>query len=144
VTRHVIIDTGPLVALIDRRDRFHEWAKAQTGAIATPLVTSEIVFGEACYLLRGLPRGVRELLNWLEIGLVVTSFRLDQESHAVSDLMTRYSSVPMSLADACLVRMSELYMDSVVMTLDSDFRIYRQHGRRVIPTIMPDEASELS
>ena len=52
-------------------------------------------------------------------------------------MLGRYTSVPMSLADACLVRMSELVPDSVVFMLDSDFRIYRRHGRPAIPLLMP-------
>ena len=52
--------------------------------------------------------------------------------------MQRYESVPMSLADACLVRMSEIYTDTSILTLDSDFRIYRQYKNQVIPVIMPE------
>jgi uncharacterized protein len=57
---------------------------------------------------------------------------------ALRRLMTRYATVPMSLADSCLVRMSEIYPKSHVFTLDSDFRIYRRNGRQMIPTIAPD------
>lgn len=51
--------------------------------------------------------------------------------------MRRYADVPMSLADACLVRMSELSDDASVLTLDSDFRIYRRLGRQAIPLLTP-------
>jgi uncharacterized protein len=54
--------------------------------------------------------------------------------------MQRYDSVPMSLADACLVRMSEIYPDASVLTLDSDFRIYRKYRDQPIPTIMPSKS----
>ena len=56
---------------------------------------------------------------------------------AFEELLRRYRNVPMSLADACLVRLSELYGDCAVLTLDSDFRIYRRHGRQVIPVLAP-------
>jgi hypothetical protein len=52
--------------------------------------------------------------------------------------MQKYSNVPMSLADACLVRMTETYADAILLTTDTDFRIYRRHGRRVVPCVMPD------
>ncbi len=52
--------------------------------------------------------------------------------------MRRYQSVPMSIADACLVRMSEIYTQSSVITLDSDFRIYRKNRNQEIPVIMPE------
>jgi predicted nucleic acid-binding protein len=63
---------------------------------------------------------------------------LEQEADAVGRLMRRYASVPMSLADACLVRIAERTANATVLTLDSDFRIYRQKGRRLIPLIMRD------
>ncbi len=65
-------------------------------------------------------------------------FALNPEIEAVENLMQRYASVPMSLADACVVRMSEIHEDSSVLTLDSDFRIYRKHRNQNISVIMPD------
>jgi predicted nucleic acid-binding protein len=62
---------------------------------------------------------------------------LADELLQVLDLRAKYSSVPMSLADACLVRMSETLPDPVVVTTDADFRIYRRHSRQVIPCLMP-------
>ena len=62
---------------------------------------------------------------------------IEEEVDSVSQLMARSASVPMALADACLVRMSELHDDAVVFTVDGDFGIYRRHGRRVIKTISP-------
>ena len=63
------------------------------------------------------------------------------EITAIAKLIVRYKNIPMSLADACLVRMAEQYPDSIVMTLDSDFKVYRKNGRQVIPTIMPEQES---
>ncbi len=54
-------------------------------------------------------------------------------------LLTRYQSVPISLADACLVRMAEQYEASFILTLDSDLRIYRKNRNEIIPVIMPTE-----
>jgi len=64
--------------------------------------------------------------------------RLGDNIARISELMSRYANVPMSLADACLVRMSEQFSDSPLLTCDSDFRIYREHRRQRIPTLMPD------
>lgn len=93
---------------------------------------------EAAHLLRRA-RGEQTLLELVRRGLVTTSFRLTDELSRVAKLMARYENVPMSLADACLVRMAEQHDDSAIMTLDSDFRIYRKNGRQVISTIMPDD-----
>ena len=61
-----------------------------------------------------------------------------ESSSAVGRLLRRYASLPMDLADACLVRLSELHADSVVFTIDSEFRdVYRRNGRQVIPTLLP-------
>ncbi len=66
-------------------------------------------------------------------------FRLEQEARWVGKLLLKYEAVPMSVADACLVRMAEQTDDSPVFTLDGDFKIYRRHGRQVIPTLMPGD-----
>lgn len=77
-------------------------------------------------------------MQLLARGIVAVPFRLEDEMPAVAKLLFRYASVPMSLADACLVRMTEQYPSGVVLTLDRDFRIYRKHGRQSIPTRMPE------
>jgi predicted nucleic acid-binding protein len=73
----------------------------------------------------------------LEIGAINVTLHLEDELTPIKTLMTRYANISMSLADACLVRMSELHAVGIVLTLDSDFMIYRKHGRQVIPIIMP-------
>jgi predicted nucleic acid-binding protein len=62
---------------------------------------------------------------------------LDAELAAVMSLLTRYQSVPVSLADAELVRMAELYPNSTIFTLDTDFQIYSKNRDRPIPLISP-------
>ena len=64
-------------------------------------------------------------------------FDLNDDLEAVLKLLQKYADVPMSLADACLVRMSETLSDTFLLTTDSDFRIYRRHSRQVIPCVMP-------
>jgi predicted nucleic acid-binding protein len=134
----VILDTGPLVALLNRRDTWHDWAKARFAGLAPPLMTCEPVLSEACFLLRRLPGAPQAVLQLIERGVLDVPFRLDAEAQALGALMHRYASVPMALADACLVRMAEQHPGSAVMTLDGDFRVYRIHGRKVVPTVMPD------
>jgi uncharacterized protein len=133
----VILDTGPLVAFLNRRDNFHQWALTQWGQIAPPMLTCEAVISETCFLLGSTMTGTKSVLQLLERNIVSISFCLNDNLHPVMKLLARYSSVPMSLADACLVRMSELNPKSQVFTLDSDFNFYRKNVRRVIPLIMP-------
>jgi predicted nucleic acid-binding protein len=140
VIAKVLLDTGPLVALIDRHDRHHAWVTAQFDQILPPLLTCEAVLTEACYLAPRAGRPAEEPLLLLKRGVLRLAFDLSDDFGQVSSLMKRYASVPTALADACLVRMSELFSDSVVLTLDSDFRIYRRHKRQRIPVLLPSEA----
>ncbi len=133
----VLVDTGPLVAFVNRRDRFHEWAVARMAEIEPPLRTCEAVLTEACFLVRSLDGGLDSIMRLVSSGAVSVPFRLDQEIAPLTKLLKKYADVPISLADACLVRLAEQLADSAVLTLDKHFRVYRKHGRQVIPTILP-------
>lgn len=133
----ILVDTGPLVALINQRERLHSWAHEQFTLIAPPAFVCEAVITEAAYLLRDIHGGTDSLMQFLERGHLSIPFNLAEELPAVTRLLKKYASVPISLADACLVRMAEQFASSTVLTLDKDFRIYRKSGRTVIPTIMP-------
>jgi uncharacterized protein len=133
----LLVDAGPLVALLNRRDRQHIWVREVLDTIVTPVVTCEAVVSEACFLLSRISGGQDALLELLTNHVIAVDFQLSSELAAVQSLMQKFATVPMSLADACLVRMSELRTSSVILTLDSDFRIYRRNRRQIIPTIMP-------
>ena len=136
--RETIIDTGPLVAYLDRSDRHHGWAKEIFMRITRPLLTCEAVIAEGIFLLGRGRMDPDGLLDLIGRGLVVPEFRLMEETESVGKLMKTYRNIPMSLADACLVRMAEIYDHSEIMTLDSDFAIYRKSRRKVIPLLQPD------
>jgi len=134
-----LVDTGALVAALNRRDSEHEWATRVLATLQPPLVTCEAVLAEACYLLKRVPDGPAALLELVARGLVRASFRLENEAEPVRQLLKRYASVRMDLADACLVRMTEIHADCELLTIDSEFRdVYRRRGRHAIPTVMPD------
>ncbi len=139
MSRQILLDTGPLVAFISPRDRFHEWAVAQWSTSGLPLLTCEAVITEACFLLRNVYRGEEEVMNLLENQILHISFSLKNELATTRQLLARYQSVPMSLADACLVRMTELYPDSLLLTLDSDFTIYRKNQNQPIALTHPNQ-----
>lgn len=133
----IIADTGPLVAYLDRSDRDHAWAKEAFMGTTRPLLTCEAVIAEALFLLRRGGIDPDGLLDLIERGLVVPNFDLATQIAAIRQLMKTYRNIPMSLADASLVRMSEIHKDSKVMTLDSDFTVYRKARTKVIPLICP-------
>ena len=135
--RQIVLDTGPLVALLNRRDSLHEWARHLVASLQPPFLTCEAVLSEACFLVGALPDGTAQVMELLERGLLKVSFQLNEELARISQLLARYASVPMSFADACLVRLAEKHHDASVFTADRDFNIYRMHGRQIIPTLMP-------
>lgn len=133
----VVIDTGPIVALLNRRDRHHAWVREVLDTIEPPVFTCEAVISEACFVLGRLAGGQDAVLELLSSNVVKLDFRMLPEIDALRRLMRKFANVPMSVADACLVRMTELDAESVIVTLDGDFRVYRRNRRQVIPTIMP-------
>ena len=135
MSTRTIVDTGPLVAFFNRRDAHHDWAADQFKRLKVPWLTCESVLSETCFLLKSMGVAPELALEAVERGAVKPCFLLADEIAAVHRLMRRYAKA--SLADACLVRMSELYPDCQVLTLDRDFLIYRRDGRRVIPLIAP-------
>jgi predicted nucleic acid-binding protein len=103
-----------------------------------PLLTCEPVLTEAAFLLKREGSDTDALFTLLERGVIRIALAVQEEQADLRALMRRYRNRPMSLADACLVRLSEIHTAGQVITLDSDFRIYRRHGNKVIPVRMPD------
>ncbi len=133
----VIVDTGPLVALLNSRDTHHAWVVQQLAEIQPPMLTCEAVLAEATYLTRAVPGARAALIEMLGESFLRIGMAVADHHSAILAMMRRYTDVPMSLADACLVRLAELYPQSPVLTLDSDFVIYRKNGRQVITMICP-------
>jgi predicted nucleic acid-binding protein len=126
-----------LIALFDRREKYHAWANSIFEGAARPIRVCEPVLTESLHLLRHNPAAQDALLELVEVGSFVIPFALDREIATVRALRAKYADVPMSLADACIVRMAELFDDHAVCTLDADFRIYRKHSRQAIPLLTP-------
>jgi uncharacterized protein len=135
MARSVLVDAGFLVALLSRRDSHHKWAVAIAPDYGPPWPTCEATLSEAFFLLGS--RGLQGLSAMLRRGAVVAAFSLDGDVESIIKLMQKYANVPMSLADACLVRMSETLSDPISLTTDSDFQIYRRHSRQTIPVVAP-------
>ena len=136
----LVIDTGPIVALLNRRDHYHAWIRGVLATVAPPVFTCEAVVSEACFLLGRLTGGQDAVFELLAKDVLQIDFRMSSEIEALRGLMRKFANVPMSLADACLVRMTELEPRSAIVTLDSDFRVYRRNRRQVVPTITPARA----
>ena len=134
----IIADTGILVALIDPDTREHDWVREQTTALPIPFLTSEAVLSETAFLLARDGFDADELFELAERGMIVTAIDFNKERKHLRSMMRIYREVPMSLADASLVRLSEMHRHSCVFTLDFHFRIYRRERNKSIPVLMPD------
>lgn len=136
----VLLDTGPLVALLNARETHHAWVKSQFATLRPPVFTCEPVLTEACHLLRQIPTGREAVMSLLLRGVIAVDLALEAEAEAVEALLRRYRDLPMSLADACLVRMAELNGRCRILTFDSDFEVYRRNVRQPIEVLRPPPA----
>ena len=134
--RRGLLDTGPLVAFIDRTDAFHDWAVEALSRFEAPIDTCEAVFAEAWHLLGRAKRGREALLGLLNSRNLLVTFGLAADGLPALNLMTKYADQPMSVADACLVRMAELDAHATILTLDRDFTVYRR-GRAALRLTAP-------
>jgi len=113
----------------------HRWAVACSERFPPPWSTCEAALSETFYLLGR--HGGQALGALLGRRALIPAFNLGSDLDRVLKLMEKYLDMPMSLADACLVRMSETANDPVLLTTDTDFRIYRRHSRQAVPCVMP-------
>jgi len=109
----------------------------QFASLSPPFVSCEPVLVETFHLLSKKPGGVRAFFNILDSDLVLVEIAVLAKRHALRKLVQKYQNLPMSLADACLVLLSERFPSASVFTIDSDFHIYRRNGRQQIPLLMP-------
>ncbi len=135
MAENVIVDASFLIASLNRRDNNHAWAMAVAMQHPPPWQTCEAVISDVLYLSGRSRHHVVAAL--LRRGSLVSKFHLSEHTIEVLALIEKYASVPMSLADACLVRMTEVFSDPKLLTTDADFRIYKRHGRNTIPCAMP-------
>ena len=134
----VILDASPLVAYFDVGEEHHEWCVRQFESLRPPLLSCEAALAEAVYLVESRGGNSARIFEFVREGVIRIPFQLEEEIAAIITLRRRYASVPMSLADACLLRLVEKHHRAKVFTLDRDFKIYRQNGRQIIPLIFPD------
>jgi len=135
----VLLDTGCIVALLDRSERHHRRCIEAIGAVSDPLVTCEAVIAEACYLLRGLPGAVDAVLANVETRTFDVPFTLGPSCRAIRALLRRHRPGRMDLADACLVHMADLLDSGRILTLDRDFDVYRWRRSRPFERLIPLE-----
>jgi len=129
-----ILDAGPLIAALNRNDNHHQWARATIGRLSPPFHSCPEAMAEAA-AMTAQPAAIVEMIH---AGEIVLAFDLAEQTASVLALLNKYADREMDLADACIVRMTELVRDCRVVTLDrADFSVYRRNGRDLIPIIAP-------
>jgi uncharacterized protein len=133
----LLTDSGPLIALLNHRDEHHDWTCEQFKHLSGPLLTCEGAIAETCYLLQADGISPWSVIELMGRRIIAIEFDLSVHQSRVLSLMKKYADTPMDFVDACLVAMTEEKRDCKLLTLDSDFRIYRRFERQTIPLISP-------
>lgn len=132
-----IADTGFVVAFLNRRDAYHDWAVGLAAQVSDPLLTCDAVLAEAAFHLQNSAM----VLKLIQDGLLFPSFNVSDHLERLTELAKRFADRSPDLADLCIIRLSELHPRHRVITIDAaDFRIYRKNRKDPIPLIHPPDA----
>jgi len=121
----VLLDTGFIVALLDRSESLHKTCARTIREVQAPLVTCEAVITESCYLLRNLSGASEAVIENIAAGIFQIPFQLSRETAAVKQLLRKYKDRQIDLADACLIRLADQLATADILTLDRGFAVYR-------------------
>jgi uncharacterized protein len=133
----VLLDTGVIVALLDRSEKFHQACATAIREVEAPLITCEPVIAESCYLLRILPGAPEAVIENVAAGIFQIPFQLSRETAGVKQTLRKYRDLKIDLADACLIRLADEFESADILTLDKDFEIYRW-GKNKPFRMLPD------
>ena len=121
----VLLDTGAIVALLDRNESAHQACADAVQQLQAPLLTCEAVIAESCYLLRNLAGASEAVIENIAAGMFQVAFQLSHEAASVKQVLRKYRDRKIDLADACLIRLADMFETGDILTLDRDFTIYR-------------------
>jgi predicted nucleic acid-binding protein len=121
----VLLDTGVIVALLDRSEKLHRACAEAIRILQSPLVTCEAVIAESCYLLRSLAGAPEAVIENVAAGIFQLPFQLSREALGIKQILRKYRDRQMDLADACMIRLADEFGTAEILTLDKDFEIYR-------------------
>lgn len=122
----VLLDTGPLVALLSQNDANHDRARKLFADCLPPFRCCEAVVAEACFLMRKVHRaGPAEVIALGRRGVYDLAISADEHWPSIEAVLRKYSDRPISFADACLIRCAEIHGEARILTFDSDFSVYK-------------------
>lgn len=121
----ILLDTGIIIAWLDRSERFHPQAASLAKELRQPLITCEAVIAEAFHLLRRIPQAREAIIDNLASAMFQIPFRLAESTNAIKPILRKYRDRDIDLADACLIDLAERFDTGTILTLDRDFLVYR-------------------
>jgi uncharacterized protein len=134
----IFLDTGPLVAIVNRRDHYHHWATDQLAELEVDaLISNSAVITEAYHLLNKINNGAGGLINLLEQEFILIQDPYPEERHFIHEQLRNYRNIRTSFADICLIAMANKEKGSSIFTIDSDFNIYRDSNGKPFKLITP-------
>ena len=139
--QRMMIDTGPLVAFLCQADARHQWVTTQLDDVNPPLLTCEAVISETCFLLQRHHADASAVLALLRQQLLTVPFRISEESESIFQLMSKYADVPMDLADGSLLVVAEMMGIQHIVTIDSDYAIYRTKNKQWLINLLDIDAT---
>ena len=138
MSARALVDTGPIVAMINRADRWHDVCVGTFQSLRAPLVTSAAVFTEIFHLLGRHTQDVAAAWKLIRSGALTVRAIVDDDLGALNSLMLKYRDRPMDFADATLVHLAHREAIDLIFTIDhDDFETYRIEGRkkfRIVPS----------
>ncbi len=132
--KKILIDSGPLIALFDRSDKYHLASAEFIKENRSELITTLASITEASHLLDFSRNAQIDFLSWIDAGAVTVEPITTDDFQRIRELIVKYSDLPMDFADACLVFLGEKMNVSKVATIDRDFDIYKLKGKRSFTT----------
>jgi predicted nucleic acid-binding protein len=133
----VLLDTGVIVALLNRRDHHHKRCVDALSALRRPIATCEAVIGESCYMVQSIPEAIHRVLANVADGTFQIPFQLAGCAAEVEGILRKYRDMPADFADACLIAMANQLGTGDILTLDSDFKHYRWRRNRAFNLMIP-------
>ncbi|HHJ40422.1 MAG TPA: PIN domain-containing protein [Methylothermaceae bacterium] len=126
----ILIDSGPLIALFDRSDKYHQASTEFIKKNRSELITTLASITEVLHLLDFSRNAQVDFLSWVDAGAVTVEPITTDDFQRIRELIVKYSDLPMDFADACLVFLGEKMNVSKVATIDRDFDVYKLKGKR--------------
>ncbi len=133
----ILLDTGVIVAWLNRRDRHHKRCVAALSGLRQPIVTPEAVIAESCYMLQSIPAAIDRVLENVAEGIFQIPVPLSEYASEAGSILRKYRDTPADFADACLIAIANALDTGDILTLDSDFKHYRWRRNRSFNLLIP-------